>query len=59
MGIEFDRPRKLRHYIMDNDLLRGDEIQLFVSNIKPHKTVKPCTVANWLKGLRKWQEWIS
>ena len=43
-------------YLEKTKDLRGDETQFFVSYIKPHKAVKSCTIANWLKVLWKWQE---
>ena len=38
-------------YLEKTKDLRGDETQFFVSYIKPHKAVKSCTIANWLKSL--------
>ena len=38
-------------YIDRTQPLRGSETQLLISYIKPHKAVRSCTIANWLKKL--------
>ena len=38
-------------YLEKTKDLRGDETQFFLSYIKPHKALKSCTIANWLKSL--------
>lgn len=37
-------------YLEKTKIIRAEEKQLFVSFIKPHKAVKSCTIANWLKN---------
>ena len=37
-------------YLEKTKIIRADETQLFVSFIKPHKAVKSCTIAKWLKN---------
>lgn len=38
-------------YLEKIKIIRAEEKQLFVSFIKPHKAVKSCTIASWLKNL--------
>lgn len=38
-------------YLEKTKIIRAEEKQLFVSFIKPHKAVKSCTIASWLKNL--------
>jgi integrase len=38
------------HYLDRTNVIRGEETQLLISHIKPHKAVKTCTIASWLKN---------
>ena len=38
-------------YIKRTEQFRGEEHQFFISYTKPHKGVKPCTLAGWLKSM--------
>ena len=39
----------IMQYINKTQNVRGCETKLLVSFIKPHKSVKPCTIAKWLQ----------
>lgn len=40
-------------YLEKTKNLRENESKLLISFIKPHKSVKPCTAAGWLKNMLK------
>lgn len=39
----------LKHYLSRTSSLRGHETRLFLSYLKPHKTVTKCTISRWIK----------
>ena len=43
----------LREYLERTHSLRNDTNQLFISFHKPHKSVKKCTIANWIKKIMR------
>ncbi|KAK3107214.1 hypothetical protein FSP39_009645 [Pinctada imbricata] len=40
-----------KEYISKTQNLRGSQTILLISFIKPHKSVKPCTIAKWLQEM--------
>ena len=43
----------LCQYLQVTKTLRKDSTQLFVTIVKPHKPIAPCTIARWLKEVLK------
>ena len=41
--------KTLREYLKRTDTIRGDEQQLFISFVKPHKSVSRDTISRWAK----------
>ena len=41
--------KTLKEYLKHTDTIRGDELQLFISFVEPHKSVSRDTISRWAK----------
>lgn len=39
----------IRHYITRTAQIRGEQTQMLISYVKPHRAITPCSVARWLQ----------